>query len=94
MRRSTLARLFIGASVAVLATFLPQTGIAQAAPIALIPASCNGTTTVVSCAHREPGSGRFDVSFTGPSGIRALFGMPDIDVSNHRSAATIHSGVL
>lgn len=75
MRLSTLARLFIGAGAAVLATFLPQAGIAQATPVGLMPASCNGTATVVACAHREPGSGRFDVSLTGPSGTRALFGV-------------------
>jgi hypothetical protein len=71
---SMLARLFVGASVALL-TVLPQAGIAQAASAAPVPASCNGTATAVSCAHREPGSGRFDVSLTGPSGTRKLFGV-------------------
>lgn len=75
--RSTrvLAQLFVGASVVLLITLLPRAGIAQAASAAAMPASCNGTATAVVCAHREPGSGRFDVSLTGPSGTRRLFGV-------------------
>ena len=70
-----LARLFAGASVALLITLLPQVGIAQAASAPPMPASCNGTAAAVACAHREPGFGRFDISLTGPSGTRALFGV-------------------
>jgi hypothetical protein len=72
---SMLARLFAGASVAFLAILLPQAGIAQAASAAPMPASCNGTVTAVACAHREPGFGRFDVSLTGTSRTRSLFGV-------------------
>jgi hypothetical protein len=73
---SMLARLFLGASVALLVTLLPQAGIAQAASATLVPASCKGTATAAACgAHREPGFGRFNVSLTGPSGTRALFGV-------------------
>lgn len=68
-------RLFTGASVALLVALLPQAGIAQAASTPSIPTSCDGTATTVACAHREPGSGRFDVSLTGPSGTRKLFGV-------------------
>ena len=76
MRFTSMAvRLFAGASVALLVTLLPQAGIAQAASAAPMPASCNGTVTAAACAHRQPGAGRFDVSLTGPSGTRALFGV-------------------
>jgi hypothetical protein len=72
---STLTWLFVRAGVALLITLLPQAGIAQAVPVALMPASCNGTATAMDCARREPGFGKFDVSLTGPSGTRALFGV-------------------
>jgi hypothetical protein len=70
-----LARLFAGASVALLATILPQAGIAEAASIPSMSTSCNSAGTASPCAQQDPGSGRFDVSLTGPSGTRKLFGV-------------------
>lgn len=69
-----LARLFAGASVALPVILLPQAGIVQVTSAAAMPASCNTTATAVACAHRKRGLNRFDVSLTGPSGTRALFG--------------------
>lgn len=76
MRVATiLARLFVGACVALLIALLPQGEIAQAASAPLMPASCNGTATGGACAHREPGLSRFAFSLRGTSGTISLFGV-------------------
>lgn len=72
---STLARLFARASVAVLTTFLPQAGIAQAASTSPPLLSCSGTAVAGACAHQQPSSGRVDVVLMGPAGTRAVSGV-------------------
>lgn len=69
-----LVQLSTGANIALLVIILAQAGTAQASGRPM-PAFCDGTATAVACAHREPGLGRFDVSLTGPSGTKALFGV-------------------
>jgi hypothetical protein len=66
-----LTEMFAGASVALMASLLSGAAIAHATPAS---AACGATATITACAQPEPGSGKVDLTLSGPSGTRKLLG--------------------
>lgn len=54
-----------------MASLLSGSAIAHATPAS---ASCGAAATITACAQPEPGSGKVDLTLSGPSGTRKLLG--------------------